>query len=67
MAVQKLRNLAGRNHRWSHQQCVNVIVTAADLRRRHLVFPRHTAEVGPDAMLNFRLEIGGAILVLKIT
>lgn len=40
---------------------MNVIVTSADLQRRHFVLPRYAAEIGPDAMFNFRLQISDAI------
>lgn len=61
IAFEILRNLADSHRRRSHHQRVDVVVTAADLQRRHFVLPRYAAEVGPDSLLNFWLEVGDTI------
>ncbi len=60
-----LSDLAGRERRRRHDQGVNMVVDAANLQRRQLVFARHTAHIFPYALLNLRLDPGAAIFRAK--
>ena len=49
-----LGDLAGTKRRRGHHESMNVILDSSNLERSHLVKSRDAADVGPDAILDFR-------------